>query len=327
MTRTAACAAVLNVTGILCAVPPLCITEVAPAESGSRDWVELYVVQDGDYGGWWLLDGGFDEVIRVLPSREYRAGEHILVCMGMSDPDDIAAVRGCWRFSSAWAGLTGTDGVLLLADGSGVWRDAVGYANRDGTVSATTLRRWRLLQESGMWRVAAATDAATIENNLADWSGGGAGMSLCRRRGALGVPVDTDDAADWYRARQQTPGRGYGGESGSEPRIFAEVPGGVYRPLSGELAIRWSVDGPDWVKTIRVVGVRQRREVARLMDADVTSCAELPWYGVTEGTVLWDGRGVHGGRVPPGWYAVVLEISDPRTRRRNSVRTAVAVVP
>lgn len=33
-------------------LPPLVITEVAPGEPGTKDWVEIFVSSSGDYAGW-----------------------------------------------------------------------------------------------------------------------------------------------------------------------------------------------------------------------------------------------------------------------------------
>ncbi len=210
------------ITAVLATVPTsssavepgdVLINEVAPDETSSKDWLELYNGSGSniDIQSWVVRKKTATR--KTFPSYTLAPGEHIVLHFhdkGAADEISADTNGNGYRdfyYDTGTAGLTGTDEVIILEDSSGNIIDAVAFANNDGTWASTQHTAFTNIVGADEW-VGTVYPNDTEENKrkneeqCADWSEGGKGKSLGRDASS----TDTNARADWHLFTSQTPG-------------------------------------------------------------------------------------------------------------------------
>jgi len=216
------------------------INEVAPSETGSRDWLELCNSSGSNINiQSWVVKQQTSKR-KTFPSYTLAPGEHIVLHFhdkGTAD-EILADTNGNgyrdFYYDTGSDGLTGTDNVIILEDSGGNIIDALAFANNDGTWASTQHTAFTTIVGANEW-VATVYPNDTGENKrkneeqCADWSEGSGGKSLGRDASS----TDTNARADWHLFTSQTPG---------EANPTFGVPGSV---LINEVA---PSEDKDWVE-------------------------------------------------------------------------------
>ena len=189
------------------------INEVAPSETSSRDWLELYngSGSDIDIQSWVVRKKTATR--KTFPSYTLVPGEYIVLHFhdkGTADEIGGDTNGNGYRdfyYDTGSDGLTGTDEVIILEDSSGNIIDAMAFANNDGTWASTQHTAFTNIVGANEW-VGTVYPNDTEENKrkneeqCADWSEGAEGKSLGRDASS----TDTNSKSDWYLFTSQTPG-------------------------------------------------------------------------------------------------------------------------
>jgi hypothetical protein len=189
------------------------INEVAPDETSSRDWLELYNSSGSSINIQSWVVKQKTSIRKTFPYCTLSPGEYIVLHFhgkGTADEtggDTNANGHRDFYYDTGSDGLTGTDEVVILEDSSGNIVDAIAFANNDGT--------WASTQHTAFTNIVAANEwTATVypndteenkrknEGQCADWSEGAKGKSLGRDVSS----ADTDSRADWHLFTSQTAG-------------------------------------------------------------------------------------------------------------------------
>ncbi|MFH0834401.1 MAG: lamin tail domain-containing protein, partial [Patescibacteria group bacterium] len=174
------------------------INEVA--FNSSPDWVEVFVVNDGndgagiDLGGFYFEDDKRIKTIR--PRTILRTGEFLILEFKAADPAAVEYGAGFIKIFSDRAGLTATDEQIILRDSTGKIEDAVVWENRDGKWSKGEDVDVAAIVEQGAWVSNALTDAFDSSEIKHD-------VVLARDSAVF----DSDSAADWFATLLATPGQ------------------------------------------------------------------------------------------------------------------------
>jgi len=187
------------------------INEVAPSETSSKDWLEIYNSSGSSINiQSWVVRQQTSKR-KTFPSYTLAAGEYIVLHFhDKVTADEIGGDtngNGYRDFYTGSDGLTGTDNVIILEDSSNKIIDAMAFADNDGT--------WAWSQHTAFTTTVAANEwAATVypndteenkmknEEQCADWSEGDEGKSLGRDNSS----TDTNAKADWHLFTSQTSG-------------------------------------------------------------------------------------------------------------------------
>ncbi|MCX7940230.1 MAG: hypothetical protein N2555_00460 [Endomicrobia bacterium] len=318
-------------------LPPLVITEVAPGETGTKDWIEIFVSYTGDYGGWKVISGYPKQVIKTLPSRSYQRGDIIVITMNSSDPDAIQKST-YWNFySTSTEGLYDSDGILYITTPDGQWIDAVGWSNRDGDMAKDAISAYNIMKSTLMWvegpdiGVDGKNDKE-IQLALVDWSDGAKrdGASIQRYRDFMGLPKDTNSLYDWFYSKINTKGYGYK-EVISETEKVVEVDEDT-NPFCPEDAnknfvkINFNIDDFDAKKTVVIYDI-SGKEIIKLLDRDRLPNGDITMFaGVRTGSITWDGKMADGiTRAPTGVYIVYFEAYNPNTGKKYVGKDVIVV--
>ncbi len=210
------------ITAVLAIVPTLSsavepgdvlINEVAPDETSSRDWLELYNGSGSNINIHSWVVRKKTATRKTFPSYTLAPGEYIVLHFhdkGTADETGGDTNGNGYRdfyYDTGTAGLTGTDEVIILEDSSGNIIDAIAFANNDGTWASTQHTAFTTIVNASEW-VGTVYPNDTEENKrkneeqCADWSEGGKGKSLGRDTSS----TDTNARADWHLFTSQTPG-------------------------------------------------------------------------------------------------------------------------
>jgi len=189
------------------------INEVAPDETSSKDWLELYNGSGSSIDiQSWVVEKK-TAVRKTFPSYSLAPGEYIVLHFhdkGTADETGWDANDNGYRdfyYDSGSDGLTGTDEVIILEDSSGNIIDAIAFANDDGTWAPTQHAAFTTIVDASEW-VGTIYPNDTKENKrkneeqCADWSTGAKGKSL----GRDAFSTDTNAKADWHVFTSHTPG-------------------------------------------------------------------------------------------------------------------------
>ncbi|HLD29636.1 MAG TPA: hypothetical protein VJC03_04795, partial [bacterium] len=198
----------------------LLITEIAPSEDGSLDWIELFCVERGALKGIRIYEDTSD--LKVLPDVFAEKGDYIILHMnGNPGSDDIngKGADGIWDFYSDDTGLSGSDNIISIRRDDSVWGretvlDMVIFANGDGSISSTLAESYNTSVATGNWKgdveaviAAFVMNAAEVERFMVSPWTEDAGHSIARNFSmtASSYP-DTDSRSDFNVVRLQTMG-------------------------------------------------------------------------------------------------------------------------
>lgn len=318
-------------------LPPLVITEVAPGEPGTKDWIEIFVSSSGDYAGWKIESGYPKRLVKVLPSRQYNRGDIIVITMNSQEPDSNEKGVYWMFYSTNTDGLYDSDGILYITDPSGNWVDAVGWSNRDGDMAKDAISVYNSMKQNNMWKEGPdtgidGTNDKEVQNSLVDWSDGATrdGASIQRYKDFNGMPKDTNSLYDWFYSRSNTKGYGYK-EVVSVTQKVVEVDKNT-NPFCPEdvnnnfVKINFNIDDSDAKKTIVIYDIKGK-EVKKLLDRDMLPNGDITQYsGVKTGSISWDGKLSDGiSRAPTGVYIVYFEAYNPATGKKYVGKDVIVV--
>ena len=182
------------------------VNEVAPAESSSADWIEIYNTGPGTQSieNWEMLERSSS--LKTFPAYTMAADEFIVLHINDGvTPDETGADtngNGYRDFYSADSGLTGSDNVIILKNDSAVIQDAISFANGDASWAAAQQTAFDEVVNASQWTGTAGAGVPTNDTESVGSSGLGAGESLQRAAGG----TDTNAKADWSLMSGQSPG-------------------------------------------------------------------------------------------------------------------------
>jgi hypothetical protein len=320
---------------IVYSLPPLVITEVAPGEPSSKDWIEIFVSSSGDYGGYKVCCGYPKKVIKILPSRNYEKGDIIVITMS-STLEDAQEKQNYWMFySTDTTGLYDSDGTVYITDENDNWIDAVGWSNRDGEMAKDARITYNEMKQNNMWiegpQNADGNNDVEVQNSLVDWSQGAKtdGASIQRYRDFNGLPKDTDSIYDWFYSKTNTKGYGYK-DVVSETQKVVEVDKNT-NPFCPEdlsnnfVKINFFIDDFDAKKTIVIYDITGN-EIVKFLDKDRLPNGDVSTYSsVRAGSITWDGKKSDGSRVKTGVYIVYFEAYNSATGKKYIGKDVVVV--
>jgi len=320
---------------VVYSLPPLVITEVAPGEPSSKDWIEIFVSSSGDYGGYKVCCGYPKKVIKILPSRNYEKGDIIVITMN-STLEDAQEKQNYWMFySTDTTGLYDSDGTVYITDKNDNWIDAVGWSNRDGVMANDARTAYNEMKQNNMWiegpQNADGNNDVEVQNSLVDWSQGAKtdGASIQRYRDFNGLPKDTNSIYDWFYSKTNTKGYGYK-EVVSETQKIVEVdkntnPFCPEDPNNNFVKINFFIDDFDAKKTIVIYDITGN-EIVKLLDKDRLPNGDVSTYSsVRSGSITWDGRKSDGSRVKTGVYIVYFEAYNSSTGKKYIGKDVIVV--
>lgn len=269
------------------------INEVAPRDS--PDWIEFYVNEDGDYGGYRVYEAS-NTLIKTFPSPfNLKKGDFVILVFNSNSPDDI---QNKILYTSD-SGLTATDNIISILDPSGSWIDAVGFSNRDGDMSATSGGYYNNMKQNNMWKEGPAsfingTNDAEVENSLVDWSKGSSGKSISRKLAGY----DTDSVSDWIFGAQT---------KGLAVFYFADTPRTAPNPfiIGKDSYVKFLVNDPD--------ALSSNFYKLRIFTISGILVNEI------SGSGIWDGKDFSGNYVPSGTYIYLIETSSRRLKGKLTV--------
>ncbi len=313
------------------------ITEVAPSES--QDWIEFFVLADGNTCGMRIYENKVPvKKLQWLPKgstyyvgADVKKGDFILLRFNSNADDERSVRNGVITFHTTDSGLTGTDNVVSLMRSPTNYVDVCAYSNYDGTLSADNIREFGNAMIAGLWMPSISTATATkseLENNMVGKWTEKSGSAIVRKvKNVAGsrLPVlNTDVAASkdaWEIKTTQTPGRGYTFIE-IEP-IALKIKGpNPFNSLKQKVELTFSI-GDKSIKTLRVFDVKGR-EIRRLIDQDKKYDASS-LGGIGADIVYWDGKDSDGDRVPTGIYILHLEAYDATSGETSKTFATVGV--
>ncbi|MFH1416651.1 MAG: FlgD immunoglobulin-like domain containing protein, partial [Elusimicrobiota bacterium] len=298
------------------------ITEISYDETGGQDWIELYIIENGDVQGAKVFHSYYQKestCVKVLPQITANKGEYIVVHLNdsSSTPDETSSTgdknaNGYWDVYSPFKrgdyGISGTAGAFWVTKTDGIsWADFVIYADQNESSywgpggdarivysSATYYNQWNP-DESGSW------DTSMYESNAFDSTGyDKGGLSFQRKGGADGNPEDTDTKADWEMAATSK-GEGYFIPQVISGRLKITnspfFPHGDNTSQASVGSITYKLDSVNYNVTIAVYDINGYVVKYLLHDYPVTS---------GEGGLTWNGYDEMGNVVPTGIYIVQL---------------------
>lgn len=291
------------------------ITEVAPSESGGKDWIEIFIVEQTDISSFSLYER--ETKIKVFPEVLAEEGSYLVVHCNQDYPDETSDTNsnGYLDFYSSDSGLTGTDNVISLRESDGGIIDALIFSNYDRE-RFVPRKSYDACVEAQVWEPPVTSgEVQDYESGSADWSEGKAGYSLSRIRGADGNPNATRPGSSsfWVLNRYPNQGGGYGYTQGSTEDIIGVVEPNPFSPDDADPAKRFAQVNfhvpQGTVKTLYIFDVHGRERI-KLIDHDASISGES-WQGIDAGQVLWDGRDKNGEKLPVGIYILYMEAVDP----------------
>lgn len=305
------------------------ITEVSPSESGSRDWVEIFIVAETDISVFSLYER--ETEIKQFPSVTVSRGSYLVVHCNTDGVDEISDINGngYLDFYSSDAGLTGTDNVISLRESDGAIVDAVIFSNRDNESfvpktsydACTAALTWEPQVVSG--------ETADYEAGSFDWSGGSSQFSIARVRAVDGFPIaDRPVSRDaLVLNRYPNPGGGYGHTDNLNTKIVEVVEPNPFSPYDSNPAkqfahINFNVPAGA-VKTLYLFDVHGREKI-KLIDND-NGREGQSWHGIDSGQLLWNGRDSSGNILPIGIYIVYMRAIDPANGAKHTSKDTVVV--
>lgn len=314
--------------------PPLLLTEVAINEPDGKDWIEIFVLENGRYGGWEILSGYPEYKIKKLPERLYYAGEFIIVNLNSVDIDEEKDNLVILH-SSSNVNLYNTEGFLYIVDQYGNFIDAVGWSNRDGSISKNALLAYSKFKNSKMWKEGPqfenVVDEREIQNSLVDWSLHEKynKCSIERVRNQQGLPNDTNSISDWFFSKNQTKGYGYKKIISFTHKIL-EIDKAT-NPFSPEdknnnfVKINFNIPDEKAEKSIIVYDLAGY-EIIKLLEKDKLHNGDYTTYrNITNGSITWDGKDMFGNYVKSGIYLVYMDAYNPQNANRYVSKDVVVV--
>lgn len=308
------------------------ITEVAMNEPSYKDWIELFVLKDGYYGGWQIWSGYPKKKIAELPDRFYSSGEFVLINLN-NDGSDRFEENLLIINSKEEINLYTTEGFIILTKPDGRWVDAVGWSNRDGSLAKEASMCYYELKNNMMWKdnidFLEIVNDIDIQNSLVDISNINKypRCSIQRTKDFNCLPKDTNSLEDWFFSNTQTKGFGYKKViSATNKLIEVDKTTNPFSPedkINNFVKINFNIPDQQAVKTIIVYDI-SGREIIKLVDKDKGINGEQ-LYGLNKGSVIWDGKDRLGCFVKSGIYLVFIEGYNPRNGDRYFSKDLVVV--
>lgn len=308
---------------------PILITEVSPKEN----WIEVFVLESGNYNGWKLYSGYPKKLIKEFPSLELKKWDFLVVQMGSLYEETIENENYIIFYTTASVRLYNSDGVVYITDPNGNWIDAVGWSNRDGSMATQAKDVYYQMKARDMWEEGPQINEKVadidLQLSLVDWSIGANrdGYSIQRYAQTTGLPKDTNSLYDWYVSFNTTKGYGYKEVISSTQKIL-EVDKNT-NPFSPQdrsknfTKINFNIPDLETVKTIMIFDL-SGKEIIKLVDKDkLQNGATLS--KVPSGSVIWDGKNYNGDFVTSGVYVVYLEAYNSTNGRRYNAKSIVVV--
>ncbi len=153
----------------------IAINEVSPdVTSTPFDWIELYVVDNGNTNQFVLKEG--TSSLMIFPSANVTAGDYILVHLkatgseinetaSKTQSSDFGSSATAWDFYSSDTGLTTTDNVITLLSPDTSIADALVFADYGGTFSGSTTEANNAIT-AGVW----SKDGGSVAETDGAWS-------------------------------------------------------------------------------------------------------------------------------------------------------------
>lgn len=188
-------------------ISEICV-EGSSSYFSSNDWVEIYVVNSGNFSGCLLYEG--NSTVKTFPSAfNPVAGDYIVIHEEAGTDETDATGKGAndyWDFYDC-GDYTATDNIVSVRSPSGNWVDAMGFSDQDGDMTTTLGAAYDSMVSTNMWTdgPAAFVDTvndALVQASLADYSAGGSNKSIVR----LSTGTDTNTKSDWTVTSSLTPG-------------------------------------------------------------------------------------------------------------------------
>jgi|GEM_PF-1197822 len=190
----------------------LLINEVNPAISGSRDLLELLVVEGGSVNKMTVTVDGTAAPVATMPNVQVETGDIIVVhfAPAAGDVSETTAkdqIKAPYNYDTAWdfignsSGLSFSHRVIRVRDSASITIDAVPFVVASSTSPPGAFPgQLQTLQGEGLWFPADCSGAPCSTNALAvsvsvDYGGAGAtatGKSVQRKAGA-----NTHQKSDW----------------------------------------------------------------------------------------------------------------------------------
>ncbi|HZH17924.1 MAG TPA: chitobiase/beta-hexosaminidase C-terminal domain-containing protein [Archangium sp.] len=190
----------------------LLINEVNPAISGSRDLLELLVVEGGSVNKMTVTVDGTAAPVATMPNVQVETGDIIVVhfAPAAGDVSETTAkdqIKAPYNYDTAWdfignsSGLSFSHRVIRVRDSASITMDAVPFVVASSTSPPGAFPgQLQTLQGEGLWFPADCSGAPCSTNALAvsvsvDYGGAGAtatGKSVQRKAGA-----NTHQKSDW----------------------------------------------------------------------------------------------------------------------------------
>ncbi|MCS7231576.1 MAG: phospholipase D-like domain-containing protein [Elusimicrobiota bacterium] len=311
---------------------PVLITEVAINESIGGDWIEIFVLEDGNYAGWQVWSGYPKKKIIELPNRFYKEGEFILININSKDIDkeydNLVVINSSENIS-----LYNTEGFIYILDNFGSFIDAVGWSNRDGDVSKEAKLVYNELENQKMWntKVDYNTEDLKIQFSLVDWSlhNKCLSCSIQRYKNPDGYPKDTNSLDDWFFSKFQSKGYGYKKVISSTDKIL-EVDKET-NPFSPEdknnnfVKINFNIPDEEVKKSVIIYDL-YGKEIIRLLEKDVLFDGDSVSYKfINKGSVIWDGKDANGFYVRSGVYVVYLQAYSYKNSKKYEAKDIIVV--
>lgn len=190
-------------------IVPIIINEIAPSET--RDWIEFYVQQSGDYSGYKIKEGATSTptLLITFPNNFYlQEGDFIVLHFEkeISEIDETTnkGENDIWDLYTIDPDLQATDNVGIIEDKNGQIIDGMCYANQSGSWTGSK-SAFDALIDAGKWQ----GEKDQPESSCFNWSNGKNLTSLPKGE-SIGRDenfTDTDSADDWYLYDTQTPGQ------------------------------------------------------------------------------------------------------------------------
>lgn len=216
VTQTTPSPGAVNITGSAggsASIGDMLVSEICVEGSSSyfssNDWVELYVVNSGNYSGCLIYEA--DTVVKTFPPNfNPVAGDYIVIHeeTGTDETDASGDTNsnGYWDFYGG-GDYTATDNIVSVRSPSGNWVDAMGFSNQDGDMTVTNGTAYNNMVSTNMWTNGPDTlidgvNDADVQTCLADYSDGGSNKSIVR----LSTGTDTNSNIDWAVTSILTPG-------------------------------------------------------------------------------------------------------------------------
>lgn len=326
-------------------LPPLVITEVAPAQSGGQDWVEIFsydTVSSSDVSNLSLeithynTSRTFNFNLVIPSTANFSISKERFILIFINTPentyyfDEKNNLVIKTTFTMTTYGMYASDVIVSLQTSTGAYIDVLCFADGDGSTGNTIKSKFDDVIQSGQW-IAPGWDINTSIYST-QWVVSSVGIdnnkTIQRIRDFNGLPKDTNQKTDW-EIKPATLGYGYK-TIVSETQKVVEVDKNT-NPFCPEdsnnnfVKINFKIDDFDAQKTIVIYDI-SGKEVVKLLDKDKLPNGDITTYSqINSGSITWDGKKLDGSRVATGVYIVYFEAYNPTNGKKYVGKDVVVV--